>query len=42
LALLSTVPKSPLAIAVSIEITRAFIGLRQLLASNNELAAKLN
>jgi len=42
MALLSSVLKSPRAIAVNIEIMRAFVRLREMLASNKELAAKLN
>ena len=41
-AMLSTVLNSPRAIAVNIEIMRAFVRLRKLIASNKELAAKLN
>ena len=41
-AMLSTVLNSPRAIAVNIEIMRAFVRLRELIASNKELAAKLN
>jgi hypothetical protein len=40
-AMLSTVLKSPHAIAVNIEIMRAFVRMRELLASNSELAQKL-
>lgn len=40
-AMLSTVLRSPRAIAVNIEIMRAFVRLRQVLASNKELARKL-
>lgn len=40
-AMLSTVLSSPRAIAVNIEIMRAFVRLRETLASNKELAAKL-
>lgn len=40
-AMLSSVLSSPQAIAVNIEIMRAFVRLREVLASNNELAAKL-
>jgi len=40
-AMLSTVLKSPHAIAVNIEIMRAFVRMRELLASNKELAQKL-
>lgn len=41
-AMLSSVLNSPRAIAVNIEIMRAFVRLRELLASNKELAAKLD
>lgn len=41
-AMLSSVLKSPRAIAVNIEIMRAFVRLREILAGNKELAAKLN
>jgi ORF6N domain len=41
-AMLSTVINSPRAIAVNIEIMRAFVRLRELIASNKELAAKLD
>jgi ORF6N domain. len=40
-AMLSSVLRSPRAIKVNIEIMRAFIRLRQMLASNIELARKL-
>lgn len=40
-AMLSGVLNSPRAIAANIEIMRAFVGLRQLLASNEQLARKL-
>ena len=40
-AMLSTVLKSERAIQVNIEIMRAFVRLRQLLASNNQLARRL-
>lgn len=40
-AMLSSVLKSPHAIAVNIEIMRAFVRMRELLASNKELAQKL-
>ncbi len=40
-AMLSTVLKSTHAIAVNIEIMRAFVRMRELLASNKELAQKL-
>ena len=39
-AMLSTVLNSPRAIAVNIEIMRAFVRLREMLAGNKELAAK--
>ena len=41
-AMLSSVLQSPRAILVNIEIMRAFVRLRQMLASNAELATKLN
>jgi hypothetical protein len=41
-AMLSTVLRSKRAIAVNIEIMRAFVKLRQLLASNTELARRLD
>lgn len=41
-AMLSTVLRSPRAIAVNIEIMRAFVRLRLLLASNKELARRLD
>jgi ORF6N domain len=41
-AMLSSVLRSPQAIAVNIEIMRAFVRMREVLASNTELAAKLN
>jgi hypothetical protein len=41
-AMLSTVLNSVRAIAVNIEIMRAFVRLRELIASNKELAAKLS
>jgi hypothetical protein len=41
-AMLSSVLNSPRAIAVNIEIMRAFVRLRELIASNKALAAKLN
>ncbi len=41
-AMLSSVLNSPPAIAVNIEIMRAFVRLRELIASNKELAAKLD
>lgn len=40
-AMLSSVLRSPRAIQVNIEIMRAFVRLRQWLASNTELARKL-
>ncbi len=40
-AMLSSVLRSPRAILVNIEIMRAFVRLRQMLASNAELARKL-
>lgn len=40
-AMLSTVLSSPQAIAVNIEVMRAFVRLREMLAGNKELAAKL-
>ncbi len=40
--MLSSVLNSPRAIAVNIEIMRAFVRLRELIASNKELAAKLD
>jgi hypothetical protein len=42
IAMLSGVLKSPRAIAVNIEIMRAFVRLRSLIESHAELAAKLN
>ena len=41
-AMLSSVLRSPRAIAVNIEIMRAFVRLRQLIASHADLARKLN
>jgi hypothetical protein len=41
-AMLSTVLRSKRAIAVNIEIMRAFVKLRQLLASNTELARRVD
>jgi hypothetical protein len=41
-AMLSTVLRSPRAIAVNIEIMRAFVRLRRLLASHADLARKLD
>ncbi|MCL2523950.1 MAG: ORF6N domain-containing protein [Betaproteobacteria bacterium] len=40
-AMLSGILKSPRAVAVNIEIMRTFVRLRQMLASNTELARKL-
>ena len=40
-AMLSSVLRSPRAVAVNIEIMRAFVRLRQMLASNADLARKL-
>ena len=40
-AMLSSVLNSPRAIAVNIEIMRAFVRLREAIASNKELAVKL-
>jgi hypothetical protein len=40
-AMLSSVLRSPKAIQVNIEIMRAFVKLREMLASNKELARKL-
>lgn len=40
-AMLSSVLSSPQAIAVNIEVMRAFVRLREVLAGNKELAAKL-
>ena len=40
-AMLSTVLRSPRAVQVNIEIMRAFVKLRQIVASNKELAQKL-
>jgi hypothetical protein len=42
IAMLSGVLKSPRAIRVNVEIMRAFVKLRQMLASNAELAHKLD
>jgi len=42
IAMLSTVLRSKRAIAVNIEIMRAFVNLRQMLASNAELARRLD
>ena len=41
-AMLSSVLKSPRAIAVNIEIMRAFVRLRQILSGNTELALRLD
>lgn len=41
-AMLSSVLRSPRAVAVNVEIMRAFVRLRQMLASNAELARKLD
>ncbi len=41
-AMLSSVLNSPRAIAVNIEIMRAFVRLREMLASNKELSRKLD
>lgn len=41
-AMLSSVLNSPQAIAVNIEVMRAFVRLRELLSTNKALAAKLN
>ena len=41
-AMLSTVLRSPRAIVVNIEIMRAFVRMREMIATNKELAAKLN
>lgn len=40
--MLATVLNSPIAVKASIQVVRAFIRLRQMLASNAELARKLN
>jgi hypothetical protein len=40
--MLSAVLRSPTAIAVSIQIMRAFVRLRQILASHSQLRAKLD
>ena len=40
--MLSSVLKSPRAIAVNIEIMRAFVRLRRLIASNKELARRFD
>jgi hypothetical protein len=42
IAMLSSVLRSPRAIRVNIEIMRAFVKLRQMLASNAELSRKVN
>jgi hypothetical protein len=41
-AMLSSVLRSPRAIAVNVQIMRAFVRMRQLLSSNQELATRLN
>lgn len=41
-AMLSSVLKSPRAVAVNVEIMRAFVRLRRMLASNADLARKLD
>jgi len=41
-AMLSSVLKSPRAIAINIEIMRAFVRLREMVASNKELSRKLD
>ena len=41
-AMLSSVLRSPRAIAVNVEIMRAFVRLRELIATNKELAKKLD
>jgi hypothetical protein len=41
-AMLSSVLRSPTAVQVNIEIMRAFVRLRQLLASHEDLARKLD
>jgi uncharacterized membrane protein len=41
-AMLSSVLNSPRAIAVNIEVMRSFVRLKVLIASNKELAAKLD
>jgi hypothetical protein len=41
-AMLSSVLRSPRAVAVNIEIMRAFVRLRQMLLSHADLARKLN
>jgi hypothetical protein len=41
-AMLSSVLRSPRAIAVNVEIMRAFVRLRRMLASNADLARKLD
>ena len=40
--MLSSVLRSPQAVAVNIEVMRAFVRLREVLAGNKEMAAKLN
>jgi ORF6N domain len=41
-AMLSSVLRSPRAISVNIEIMRAFVRMREMLASNHELAKRLD
>ena len=41
-AMVSSVLRSPQAVAVNIEVVRAFVRLREVLAGNKEMAAKLN
>ena len=41
-AMLASVLRSPRAIAVNVQIMRAFVRMRQLLSSNQELAVRLN
>ena len=41
-AMLSSVLRSPRAIAVNIEIMRAFVRMREMLASNHELAKRID
>ena len=40
--MLATVLNSPIAVQSSIQVVRAFVRLRQMLASNKELAKRLN
>jgi hypothetical protein len=40
--MLATVLNSPIAVQASIQVVRAFVKLRKMLASNTELARKLN